>query len=81
LLGKTAGTVRNYEQGRIAPPPHVLAQLADLYRVALDDLFDADDPDDDVARYAAAIRRAVQAAPPLSSEQKAQLRALLRGVS
>jgi transcriptional regulator with XRE-family HTH domain len=80
-LGKTAGTIRNYEQGRIVPPVHVLAQLADLYGVSVDDLFDPADPDDDVAQYASEIRRVVQAAPPLSPQQNAQLRALLRGVA
>jgi transcriptional regulator with XRE-family HTH domain len=80
-IGKTVGTVRNYEQGRIVPPPHVLVQLADLYGVAVDELFHPEDPDDEVARYAAEIRRVLQDAPPLTSEQRAELRALLRGVA
>jgi transcriptional regulator with XRE-family HTH domain len=81
IVGKTASTVARYECGAIVPTPQILADLADAYGVAIGDFYDPADPDDEVAKFAAELQRLVAAAPPLSSEQRTRLRALLRTVA
>jgi hypothetical protein len=65
----------------IVPTMPVLGLIGSALNVAIGDLFDADDPTDLVTMFAAEITSTVDRAPPLTADQKSQLRILLRGVA
>jgi len=77
-LGKATSTIVRYERGVIVPTARVVGMLAAIYDVPVGDLYDPDDPDDAVTVFDAELRVLVDAAPPLTEAQKAQLRVLLR---
>jgi transcriptional regulator with XRE-family HTH domain len=81
LIGKTANTVARYEQGTCTPNPYLLGGIATVCGVSIADLYDPDDPDDPVTRLANELKAVVAGFPPLDERQRAQVRALLRGVA
>jgi transcriptional regulator with XRE-family HTH domain len=80
-LGKSTSTVARYESGQITPSLRVLTKMAEVLGVEVTDLYEPDNPRDEVAAFAAEMQRIIDKMPPFSEEQKTRLRALLRGVA
>jgi transcriptional regulator with XRE-family HTH domain len=80
-IGRTANTVAKYEQGVLIPTVYVLDAIARACGVDVRGLYDPDDPDDAVARLTAELEAVVAGFPPLTEQQRSQVRALLPRVS
>ncbi len=74
-IGRSAYSVHEYERGRVRPSAATLGALAAILGCPVDALYDGD-PD---VQLQDAVRRVVDAAPRMSSEQRHRLSVLLRG--
>ena len=87
-IARTYMTVHKLERGEIRPSIETLGRLCHALVCSPTDLFTTDDePTDDTrptdlgADVDAWIARTLASAPPLTAEQRAELRSLLRGVA
>jgi transcriptional regulator with XRE-family HTH domain len=80
-IGRSANTIAKYEQGVITPTVFVLGAIARACRVDVGDLYDPDDPNDEVARLTAELREFVRRFPPLDEQQRSEIRAALRSIA
>jgi transcriptional regulator with XRE-family HTH domain len=80
-IGRTFYTVTKYERGVLVPSAHTLGAIATACGVSVSDLFDPDDPNDLVTKYADELKAVVAGFPPLDEHQRSQVRALLRGIA
>src|SRR4051812_14990055 len=76
-INRATGTVLRYEDGSITPTVDVLGDLADVYGVAVDSLYDPADLTDEVTKFEAELAALIAQAPALTADVKSRLRALL----
>lgn len=80
-LERTVSTYARYETGQVVPTAEMLGRMAAVLDVAVDDLYDRDDPADPVVRFARELHQMMSVLPPFTAEQKARLRVLLHGAA
>ena len=80
-IGRPTATVALFEANEVIPALGPLGAMATALGCRTDDLYDSDNPDDPVTKYAAELAALVAAAPPLTSTQLAEIGAVVRGAT
>jgi transcriptional regulator with XRE-family HTH domain len=81
LLGRQVSTVARWEANTVIPSAGLLGHIAAKLGCEVSDLYSPDDPDDPVTAYSTELAELIAKAPPLTTQQRRDLAALVRGGS
>ena len=81
LLGRQVSTVARWEANTVIPSAGLVGHIAAKIGCDPGDLYSPDDADDPVTAYTRELTEVRAKAPPLTSQQRRELAALVRGGS
>jgi transcriptional regulator with XRE-family HTH domain len=81
ICPSTANALAIIEDGTVLPTVAIITELASVYGVAPESLYDKGNPADPVVVFDGQVSAVVDRMRPLSAERRSRLQVLLRGVA